>query len=373
MFERVGTYFYVLPTYTQSKKVIWDGIDKDGFRFLNHIPPEIIKGKPNETEMRIDLVNGSAIQLIGAENIDRIVGTNPVGVVFSEYSLMKPTVWDFIRPILAENGGWAVFIFTPRGQNHAYKLLQQANESPEWFSQVLTVKDTGAISPEVVEQERKEMPQALFEQEYYCKFIEGASQVFRNHRNCTYPAGTSLYDFGDFKLGVDLAKYQDWTVITPFNLNTFTAYPQDRFNQVDWITQEGRIEALYRRYGNARVTIDATGIGDPIVDHLSEKGVEVEPFKFTADSRDRLLRNLAILLEQGKIRIPDDEGLLQELDYFQYEMGPTGKIRMAVPEGLHDDRVMSLALAVWGVMEPQVYIPAFEERANYDRPMANPI
>ena len=132
MFERVGTYFYFLPTYTQAKKVIWTGADKDGFRFLDHIPKELIKGEINETEMRVELIpppghtSGSIIQLVGADNIDRIVGTNPIGVVFSEYSLMKPKVWEYIRPILAENGGWAVFVFTPRGMNHAWNLLQDA-------------------------------------------------------------------------------------------------------------------------------------------------------------------------------------------------------------------------------------------------------
>jgi phage terminase large subunit len=142
--QKVGVYFYFLPTYTQAKKVIWDGIDKDGTRFLDHIPKALIKNL-NETEMKIELVNGSIIQLIGADNIDRIVGTNPIGCVFSEYSLMKPEVWEYIRPILAENGGWAVFIYTPRGMNHGWKLLQQAKSEPGWFSEVLTVEQTHAI------------------------------------------------------------------------------------------------------------------------------------------------------------------------------------------------------------------------------------
>jgi phage terminase large subunit len=113
MQERVGTYFYFLPTYTQAKKVIWTGADREGFRFLDHFPPQLVRNK-NEQEMRIEMKNGSILQLVGADNIDRIVGTNPIGVVFSEYALMKPQVWNMLSPILAENGGWAVFIFTPR-------------------------------------------------------------------------------------------------------------------------------------------------------------------------------------------------------------------------------------------------------------------
>ena len=95
MWERVGTYYYFLPTYNQARKVIWNGADKSGMRFLDHFPKELIK-KMNETDMIIELKNGSILQMVGADNIDRIVGTNPVGVVFSEYSLMKAEVWKLI-------------------------------------------------------------------------------------------------------------------------------------------------------------------------------------------------------------------------------------------------------------------------------------
>src|SRR5262249_30673673 len=104
MLRRVGVYYYFLPTYAQGKKIIWDGIQGDGRTFLSHFPEELIAAK-NETEMKITLNNGSIFQLIGADNIDSIVGTNPVGCVFSEYSLMAPRAWDLMRPILAENGG----------------------------------------------------------------------------------------------------------------------------------------------------------------------------------------------------------------------------------------------------------------------------
>ncbi|RMD72956.1 MAG: hypothetical protein D6822_00435, partial [Cyanobacteria bacterium J149] len=101
MFERVGQYFYFLPTYKQGRKIIWDGIDGSGFRLLDHIHPDL-RVKTNDQEMKIQLVNGSIFQVIGTDNVDSIVGTNPVGCVFSEYSLQDPQAWDFIRPILAE-------------------------------------------------------------------------------------------------------------------------------------------------------------------------------------------------------------------------------------------------------------------------------
>ena len=123
MMERVGTYWYVFPNYNQARKAIWKGADNDGFRFLDHFPPEIVKSI-NEQLMLIELTNGSILQLVGADKVDTLVGTNPVGVVFSEMALMKESVWGYISPILAANDGWAVFVSTPRGKNHGFKLLR---------------------------------------------------------------------------------------------------------------------------------------------------------------------------------------------------------------------------------------------------------
>lgn len=169
-FKRVGVYYYFFPTYNQGRKILWDGIDKNGFPFLGHIP-EAIRKATNSAEMKITLVNGSIFQIIGTDNIDSIVGTNPVGCVFSEFSLQNPKAWEFIRPILAENDGWAFFNFTPRGHNHGYELSEMARNNPEWFHEILTIDDTGAITKEQIQAERRSgMPEDLINQEFYCSF-----------------------------------------------------------------------------------------------------------------------------------------------------------------------------------------------------------
>ena len=120
-FERPGLYWHILPTYAQGRKIVWDGMTRDGRKFLDAFPDEVIV-KKRDDEMTLWLEGGSQWQVIGTDNVDRLVGTNPVGCVFSEYPLQNPRAWDFIRPILAENGGWAVFSYTPRGRNHGYRL-----------------------------------------------------------------------------------------------------------------------------------------------------------------------------------------------------------------------------------------------------------
>jgi len=169
-FERKGTYFYLFPTYSQAKKVIWDGMDATGFPFMGHFPSDLIESK-NESELRVELVGGSAVQLIGTDNINAIMGTNPLGCVFSEFALQDPKAWDYMRPILRENGGWAIFNMTPRGKNHGYQLFQMAQGNPDWFCQRLTIEDTGVLTEEDMHRERQEgMSEEMIQQEYYVSF-----------------------------------------------------------------------------------------------------------------------------------------------------------------------------------------------------------
>lgn len=171
---RVGNYHYVYPTYRQAKKALWTAIDKDGFKVLDHCPPALLAKEPNETEMLLPLTNGSTIQLIGADNYDSVVGTNPVGIVLSEYALMAPSVLDLIRPILRENDGWLVVNFTPRGQNHAHDLYEAVRSNPDWYVSRLTVDDTGVLTPADIDAERRAgMSEELIRQEFYCDFTAG--------------------------------------------------------------------------------------------------------------------------------------------------------------------------------------------------------
>lgn len=173
-YERKGTYAYILPTYVMSRNIIWRGMDKEGFRFIDHIPEELIKHKRDQ-EMEVELDNGSVIKLMGAEDPDRLRGINPVGVVFSEYAFMKQNVWDIIRPILTENGGWAIFNTTPNGKNHVYDMFNSARESKDWFCEVLTIAMTNVVTQEQVEAERENgMSEEMIQQEFYCSFEIGA-------------------------------------------------------------------------------------------------------------------------------------------------------------------------------------------------------
>lgn len=168
---RVGVYWHMLPTAAQGRKVVWDGVGKDGRKFVDTAFPRAIRCGTNKTEMKIELKNGSIWQVVGSDNYNNLIGANPVGVVFSEYALGDPAAWDYIRPILAENDGWAIFAYTPRGRNHGHRLWRMAAANPGWFCQVLTVDDTAMIPPAAIEEERQAgMAEELVQQEFYCSF-----------------------------------------------------------------------------------------------------------------------------------------------------------------------------------------------------------
>ncbi len=194
------TAFHILPTYSQAKKVIWDSSTNDGKRILDYIPKQLIESK-NGQEMKIRFTNGSMFQLIGSDNIDSLVGSNPKIIIFSEYAIQSPAAWAYLSPILEVNSGYAIFISTPRGKNHFYELVKAARNNKKWFCEVLSVKDTNVLSDEQVLQIQQDngFSDEHMQQEYYCSFdrgVEGSyygkliSKAYEEKRICSVPYET---------------------------------------------------------------------------------------------------------------------------------------------------------------------------------------
>lgn len=217
--QRVGVYWHMLPLANQARKAIWDAVNPHtGKRRIDEAFPAEIRETTRDQDMFIRFKNGSTWQVVGSDNYNALVGSPPVGVVFSEYALADPSSWAYLRPIMAENGGWALFISTPRGRNHFAKLVEFAMQDSEWFGQILTVEATGAIPPETIARERRELAaergeteaDAIIAQEYRCDFdaaVPGAyygenmSRAMREGRighfawNPRLPVGTA-WDLG---------------------------------------------------------------------------------------------------------------------------------------------------------------------------------
>lgn len=174
--ERVGSYWHLFPYHVQARRAIWKGIDaRTGERFIDRAFPESIRESTNDTEMSITLKVGSTWQMLGSDNYDRLVGANPAGALFSEFALCNPEAWDYIRPILVENKGWAGFITTFRGRNHAWRMYKALKDNPSWYVDLKTIRDTcrndgsPIVTTEDVEKEIAEgMSPSLAQQEFYC-------------------------------------------------------------------------------------------------------------------------------------------------------------------------------------------------------------
>lgn len=135
--------------------------------------------------MKISLVNGSIIQIIGTDKFDKIRGSNPVGCVFSEFAFQNPKAWDIVRPILRLNDGWAVFNSTPFGKNHFFDLYEMAKGNDLWFTDLVTVEDsvdengTRYVSDDLIQQDRDEgYTEEFIQQEYYCDFTANAQGFY---------------------------------------------------------------------------------------------------------------------------------------------------------------------------------------------------
>ena len=184
--KRIGNYWHALPEYEQARKAIWEAINpKTGKRRIDEAFPHELRKRTDNSAMVIEFKCGSIWRVVGTDDPNSLVGAPPVGICFSEWALSNPEAWAYLAPILLENGGWASFITTARGRNHAFAMLQMARKdayhpasNPEgWFSEVLSVLDTEFPLAQV-ERQRQEYHRifgedagdALIEQEYFCSF-----------------------------------------------------------------------------------------------------------------------------------------------------------------------------------------------------------
>lgn len=178
-FQRVGNYWHLLPQYNQCRKAIWEAVNpRTGKKRVDEAFPDVIRNSVRNTDMYIEFVNGSSWQLVGSDNFNALVGSPPIGITFSEYALSDPRCWAYLSPILEENGGWAAFISTSRGDNHFHTLLRMATSTPGWFGEILTARQTPVFTADKLEQIRAgliatfgdDMGEAMFQQEYMCSF-----------------------------------------------------------------------------------------------------------------------------------------------------------------------------------------------------------
>lgn len=335
--------WWVAPTYD---------ISQIAFRMGCAMFKNLFRKEPSLTERCLSWINGGKTYFRSTDKWQHLVGEGLSFLVVDEAGRVPELAWqESLRPALIDYQGSALILGTPKGKNWFYRewLRGQDNEFPEYKSWKLPTHANPYIDPAEIEMARLSMPAETFKQEFMAEFLDRAAGVFRGVDSCIKPYQLPLppVDGCRYFAGLDLAKYQDFTVLTIFDQAGKMVF-WDRFHRLDWELQLVRISPVVKKY-NARVMVDSTGVGDPIFERLYRERLNVVPYKFTNESKKRLIEQLILGIEQGQITFPNIPELLGEIDVFEYELGPTGTIRYNAPSGYHDDCVISLALA-WEAM-----------------------
>ena len=341
-----GDYGWVAPTY---------GVAERGVEAFKTIAPDdvrVVGRMPTRVEFQ-GLVGPCRVFMLSADNPDSIRGFGFRGIVVDEAAAVPVDVWNYaLRPTLAQTLGWGVFISTPAGRNWFYDMFTRGVERQEGFR---SFKFPSNISPffpaKEWEEARRTLPEDVFRQEYMAEFLEDSAGVFRGIDGCLIQGGVRSEELGVGRtviVGCDIAKHTDWTVCIAMDAKTGLCLEMERFNQLDWPVQRERIAAFVKRW-QARLVMDATGVGDPVFDDLRRVLPHVEGFKITAQSKRELVQGLMVAVEQRRVLWPATwEVLTAEMKRYEYEIGPAGQVSYAAPSGYHDDCVMALALGVWG-------------------------
>lgn len=354
----------VAPTYDLANKVFREMV-LIAHRRLRH---RVVKVSERSNLLVIRNMAGgiSEIRAKSAENPVSLLGEGLDWVIIDEAAQLNPKIWQsYISQRLIDRKGWALLISTPKGKGYLFELYRRGQDpDPVYRSWNRPSWTNPHLDSELIEEQRRHVPERVFLQEYGAQFIEGAGAVFRYVREAATGEWMEPESGATYYAGLDLAKTEDYTVLAVLN-GQGRVVAGDRFNRVDWGIQIGRILALTERYNHATVTVDSTGAGEPIYEALKKEGCCVRAYPFTQKSKMALVDNLAIKLERRELVLPRPElmpELVDELEAFEYSVSEQGNLRAEAPYGFHDDCVIGLALAAWalkrGSRMPMLAAPA---------------
>lgn len=341
-FEHPGAnIWWVAPTYNDANDL--------GFAKVRDIVPRnLLAEEPSRQVPRtIELVNGSQISFRSAEREDSLRGVGLDFLVLDEAGSVPDRAWnEELRPTLADTLGEMLAIGTPKGRNwfhtwHARGTDDAFDNTDAWQSPTY---ENPHVPDSEIEDAKQEMPQRAFEQEFEAKFIDEAGGVFRNVRDHIESYDLAEYDGeGPYTIGVDLARTRDWAVVIALDV-TGQVCAFERRRDTTWAQIQATIEAVANAHRPHTCYVDATR-DNKIVQDLQHAGVQVEPFRFTGQSKRDIIESLAARLEKGELTYPDIPELVNELQVYEYETTGAGNIRYQAPAGTHDDCVDALALA----------------------------
>lgn len=336
---------YFSPTYKMLAEVWREA--KLVFKPVTH--------KVSEQERRLELITGGTVDFWSLDNPDAPRGRKYKRAVVDEAAMINSLeeAWNaVIRPTLTDYRGDAWFMSTPKGLNFFFHLFNRgadANE-PEWASWQMPTTANPYIDPAEVEAARRELPELVFGQEYLAEFLQNAGAVFRNIAACLKAPATSPADHKGHVIyfGVDWAQKNDFTAICGFCHTCKREVFLDRFNQIGWSLQRGRLMTKYEQWQPEMILAEENSIGSPNIEALIHERLPVRGFQTTASTKPPLIQSLALCFEKTEAQWLADATAKGELEAYESKISQkTGRIGYSAPEGMHDDTVIARALAWW--------------------------
>ena len=254
--------------------------------------------------------------------------------------------------MLLDNDGDAVFIFTPQRKNHAHSMYVQAlgDDTGRWQAWKFTSFDNPYLSKSALIEIAEDMTEDAYRQEIMAEFLENEGAVFRNIQACMIaePSTPEAHQGHRIVMSVDWGKHHDYTAIDLGCIDCKIELARDRFNEIDYIFQRGRLKVLYDLWQPGSILAESNSMGEPNIEQLQADGLPVRGFETTATSKPPLIENLALTLERAEWRFQHDPIWTGELEAYERKVSPnTGRSTYSAPEGVHDDTVMARALMVW--------------------------
>lgn len=323
-------------------------IARVGWRPLRKIGAQIPGAEIRLAELSIVFPNGGEVSVKSADNPDSLRGEGLNLAIFDEHAFTKPDAWsEAVRPALSDKLGRAMFISTPRGRNHFWELYQRGvRGDDDYQSFYYPTSANPHIPTSEIEAARHELPEIIFRQEYLAEFIDDQGGVFRKVQEAARlkPLLGPLQGH-QYIAGVDVAASVDYTVITVMDVKSKEMVFLDRFNRIDYNVLIDRLKAVYKRWNCTAMKIESNSIGQPVIDALKGRKMSIIAFVTTSATKQTIIQNLQAAFENGRIGIINDPVLIGELLSFESKRNASGSFSYSAPEGMHDDCVMSLAIA----------------------------
>ena len=309
----------------------------------------------NDSDRLLELPNGGRIRCKTAHDADSLRGDYADLLILDEYSFMKPSAWEEVgQPMLLDNDGDAVFIFTPNRKNHAFILYQQAvaNDTGRYGHWHFTSYDNPHLNQAALDVIKEDMTEDAYRQEIMAEFLDNEGVVFRNIAACMNAEETKPEEHkGHYILaGVDWGKQNDFTAISIGCDTCKCELARDRYNKIDWHYQYGRLEQIINKWHVSLASIETNSIGDPGFEALQRAGLPVAGFDTLPSTKAPLIENMALAFERTEWQFQSDPVWTGELEAYERKVLPlTGRSQYSAPEGLHDDTVIARALMLWCV------------------------